>query len=76
MNPFSLPHLTGRTSVSRDRIGILLLLTIGIAGQLIVFRIPDPLDILAPQIPMLTPREWQGSYIGTDLFFTDNYRVS
>jgi len=76
MNPSSLPHRTGRTSLSRDRIGILLLLTVGIAGQLIVFLIPDPLDILAPQIPMLTPRDWPGSIIGTELFFTDNWRAS
>jgi hypothetical protein len=76
MNSSSLPHLTGRTSVSRDRIGILLLLTIGIAGQLIVLLIPDPLDILAPQVPMLIPRDWRGSYIGTELFFTDNWRAS
>jgi hypothetical protein len=76
MKPSSLPPLTGRTSFSRDRIGILLLLIIGMAGQLIVFLIPDPLDILAPQIPMLTPRDWQGSYIGTELFFTDSWRAS
>lgn len=64
----SLPLRANERNLSRDRIGILLLLTIGIAGQLIVFLIPDPLDILAPQIPMLTPRDWQGSYIGTELF--------
>jgi hypothetical protein len=72
----SLPLRADGRRLSRDQIGILLALIIGIAGQLIVFLIPDPLDILAPQIPVLTPRDWQGSYIGTELFFTDNWRAS
>jgi hypothetical protein len=76
MKPSSLPLRADEKNLSRDQIGILLALIIGIAGQLIVFLIPDPLDILAPQIPMLTPRDWPGSYIGTEMFFTDNYRVS
>ncbi len=76
MKPSSLPLRADNRNLSRDQMGILLLLTIGITGQLIVFLIPDPLDILAPQIPMLTPRDWQGSYIGTELFFTDNWRAS
>ena len=71
MNLSSLPGRTGRTSLSRDQIAILLLLTIGIGGQLVVFLIPDPLDILAPEVPMLTPRDWPGSDMGTELFFTD-----
>jgi len=33
----------------------LLLFSIGVTGQLIVFLIPDPLPGLVPQIPMLTP---------------------
>ncbi|HEX5840582.1 MAG TPA: hypothetical protein VFY26_22270 [Anaerolineales bacterium] len=56
--------------------GIVLVLVIGILGQLIVFLIPDPLEVLAPQIPMITPQDWPGSTIGTELFFTDNWRVS
>ena len=76
MKPFSLPPRTDERNRSRDQMGILLALVIGIAGQLIVFLIPDPLGILAPQVPMLTPRDWQGSYIGTELFFTDNWRAS
>lgn len=76
MSLSSLPGRTGRTSLSRDQIAILLLLIIGIAGQSIMFMIPDPLKILAPQVPMLMPRDWQGSYIGTELFFTDSWRAS
>jgi hypothetical protein len=72
----SLSLLANNRNLSRDQMGFLLALVIGIAGQLIVFLIPDPLDILAPQIPMLTPQDWPGSYIGTELFFTDNWRVS
>jgi hypothetical protein len=76
MKPSSLPLRANERNLSRDQMGILLALIIGIAGQLIVFLIPDPLKILAPQIPLLTPRDWQGSYIGTELFFTDNWRAS
>jgi hypothetical protein len=76
MNPLSFSHRTGRKGHLREQIGLPLLLVIGIVGQLIVFLIPDPLDLLAPQIPLLTPRDWPGSYIGTDMFFTDNHRVS
>ena len=76
MKPSTLPQLTGTTTFSRDQIGIVLLLVIGIMGQLIVFLIPDPLEILTPQIPMITPQDWSGSYIGTELFFTDNWRTS
>jgi hypothetical protein len=71
MNPSSLLRLTNRIRLSRNQIGILLLLGIGIAGQLIVLLIPDPLTSLAPQIPMLSPQDWSGSYVGTELFFTD-----
>jgi hypothetical protein len=76
MKPSSLPLRARERNLSRDQTGILLALIIGIAGQTLVFLIPDPLDILAPQIPMLTPRDWQGSYIGTELFFTDHWRAS
>lgn len=58
----SLPLQANERNLSRDQMGILLALIIGIAGELIVFLIPDPLDILAPQIPMLTPRDWRVSY--------------
>ena len=66
----------GKRNLSRDQIVTLLALVIGIAGLLIVFLIPNPLDILAPQTPMLTPQDWPGSDIGTEIFFTDNWRVS
>jgi hypothetical protein len=75
MKPSSLSLLADKRNLSRDQLGILLALVIGIAGQLIVFLIPDPLDVIAPQIPMLTPQDWPGSTIGTKMFFTDNWRV-
>src|SRR5688572_18612493 len=61
---------------SRDRIGILLALLIGVGGLIFVFLLPDPLLRLAPQIPVLSPQDWPGSYIGTELFLTDNWRTS
>ena len=66
----------GNRNLSRDEIGILLALVIGVTGLLIVFLIPNPLRVLTPQIPALTPQDWQGSRMGTKLFFTDNWRTS
>jgi hypothetical protein len=57
MKPSSPSFLVDTRSLSRDQLGILLALIIGTAGQLIVFLTPDPLGILAPQLPMLTPRD-------------------
>lgn len=57
----SLPLQADKRNLSRDRIGIVLALIIGIAGQLIVFLIPDPLKILAPQIRMLTDQVVSGN---------------
>lgn len=76
MKPSLLSSLTGTINLPRDRVIILLLFTISVTGQIIVFLIPDPLWILAPQIPMLSPQDWRGSHIGTEMFFTDNWRTS
>src|SRR5215216_6352009 len=76
MKPDGLTGVAGKRYLLKDHVGILLLLVIGIVGELTVFLIPDPLKILAPQLPMLAPQYWSGSYIGTKLFFTDNWRVS
>ena len=63
---------TGSTNLSRrDRIGILLLLLIGIGALLLVFLLPDPLLRLAPQIPFLSTRDWPGSYVSTELFISE-----
>ena len=72
----SLRWINSQNASRRDRIGILLALTIGIGGLIFVFLLPDPLLRLAPQIPVLSPQDWPGSYIGTELFLTDNWRVS
>ena len=72
----SLRWISSQNASRRDRIGILLALTIGIGGLIFVFFLPDPLLRLAPQIPVLSPQDWPGSYIGTELFLTDNWRVS
>jgi hypothetical protein len=62
--------------VSKDQMTIWLLFVIGLTGQMIVFMLPDPLQLLAPQVPMLMPQDWQGSYVGTKMFFTDNWQTS
>ena len=54
-------------NLSRDRIGILLALVIGIAGQIFVFSVPDPFARLAPQVPILSPPDWPGSYASIGL---------
>ncbi|HJR80963.1 MAG TPA: hypothetical protein VJ821_12880 [Anaerolineales bacterium] len=72
----SFPLWINSQFTSRDRIGILLALIIGIGGLIFVFLLPDPLLRLAPQIPVLSPQDWPGSTIGTELFLTDNWRVS
>ncbi len=61
---------------SGDPIGIRPLIAIGIIGQLIVFLIPNPARLLAPQLPLLSPQDWPGSQIGTEVFFTDSWRAS
>lgn len=76
MKPSLLSSLTGTKNLPRDRVIILLLFTISVTGQIIVFLIPDPLRILAPQIPMLAPQDWLGSQMGTEMFFTDNWQTS
>src|SRR3972149_9833556 len=76
MKPSFILRLFGNKNLSRDQIGIRLALIIGVIGLTIVFLIPDPAQVLAPQIPMLTPKDWQGSHKGTKLFFTDSWRTS
>jgi hypothetical protein len=56
--------------------GILLAFLIGVGGLIFVFFLPSPLRRLAPQIPMLSPQDWAGSTLGTELFFTDSWRIS
>jgi hypothetical protein len=50
--------VAGKRYRSRDLIGILLALAVGISGQLFL---ADPLKILAPSLPVLSPADWQGS---------------
>ena len=76
MKPSLFRRVTGDRNLSRDQTPILLALIIGVTGLFTVFLIPDPLRILAPQIPMLAPQDWPGSYVGTEMFFTDNWRTS
>lgn len=75
MNQSLISRRVGVRNLSRDQITILLMLAIGVTGLLIVFLIPDPLSMLTPQVPMLGPQDWPGSYIGTEMFFTDNWRT-
>jgi hypothetical protein len=72
----SLFRQTNNKLFSRDQLATRLVLVIGVAGLVIVFLIPDPLPMLAPQLPLLTPADWPRSHISTKLFFTDNWRVS
>src|SRR4030065_1809638 len=74
MKPSFIRRLIGDRNLSRDQLGIRLALVIGVIGQLIVFLIPNPLWILAPQIPMLTPQDWPGSRISMQLFMTSKSR--
>lgn len=67
----SLRRWIGSQTSSRDRIGILLALLIGTGGLLFVFLVPDPLLRLAPHLPMLSPQDWQGSYISIGPFISD-----
>jgi hypothetical protein len=52
---------------SRDQLGILLALVIGTAGLIFIFLLHDPILDLAPQIPMLSPQDWPGSYANQEL---------
>lgn len=72
----SLFSQTNNKRFSSDQLATLLMLVIGISGLVMVFLIPDPLPMLAPQLPLLTPADWPGSHISTKLFITDNWRVS
>jgi hypothetical protein len=60
-----------KRNTSRDFIGILLALLIGMSGQFFVFLLPDPLAGVAPKIPMLSPQDWPGSFIATDMFISE-----
>ena len=51
-----------KTDSLRDWTLILLLLSLGLLGQFILF---DPLRILAPDLPMLSPHDWPGSQLTT-----------
>jgi hypothetical protein len=66
-------RLVANINLSRDQIWILLALVVGIVGQIFVFFVPDPLRVLAPQLPMLSPQDWPGSQIGTELFISENW---
>jgi hypothetical protein len=58
--------VTNRYS-SGDRLGILLALVIGTGGLVFVFFLPDPILDLAPQVPILSPQDWPGSYANQEL---------
>ena len=66
MLSFSGPGVENRNLV-RDLIGILLALAFGISGQLIL---SEPVKILAPRLPMLSPQDWPGSELGRALSIT------
>ena len=51
-----------------DLMAIVLLLTAGIGGQ---FILSDPLKVLAPEVPMLSPADWPGSQYNLELLITD-----
>jgi len=63
----SLQQFVGNRYSSRDQLGILLALVIGTGGLIFVFFLPDPILGLAPQIPMLSPQDWPGSYASQEL---------
>jgi len=70
----SLRRFVGTSNFSRDLIGILLALVIGIGGQIFVFSIPDPFVVLAPQIPLLSPPDWPGSHASIGLGISTEWR--
>src|SRR5215216_13414 len=57
-----------KTNWLQDGIAILLLLAVGLAGQ---FILSDPLRILAPDLPMLSPEDWPGSQLSTPRLIMD-----
>ncbi len=64
---FSLRRWITDRNLLGNRVGILLALAIGIGGLIFVFSIPDPFANLASQTPLLTARDWPGSYVGIPL---------
>ena len=58
----------GNRNLKRDLIGILLAFIAGISGQLFLL---NPLRVLAPELPMLSPRDWPGSQYNLELLSTD-----
>jgi len=55
------PFFSNRILV-RDLIGLLLVLVIGIGGQIFIL---NPIGVLAPNIPLLSPQDWTGSRISS-----------
>ena len=63
----SLQRFVAKRYSSRDQLGILLALVIGLGGLIFVFFLPEPILDLAPKIPMLSPEDWPGSYANQEL---------
>ncbi len=76
MKPSFIQRLIGNRNLLKNHVGTRWVFVIGVIGQLVVALVPYPLSILSPQLPLLTPQDWAGSYIGTKLFLTDNWRMS
>ena len=50
--------MVGNRNLVRDLIGIVLALAVGLGGQLLL---SDPMRVLAPELPVLSPQDWPGS---------------
>ena len=57
-------------NLTKDLIGVFLALLVGLGGQIFIL---NPINILSPQLPMLTQQDWPRSHVDQELMISENW---
>jgi len=57
-------------NLTKDLIGVILALLLGLGGQIFML---NPINILSPELPMLTQQDWPRSHVDQGLMISENW---
>jgi len=63
--------IASNNNLTKDRIGAILVLVLGIGGQIFML---NPINILAPKLPMLSQQDWPRSHVDQGLMISENWQ--
>lgn len=70
MNSSAANAIGSNNNLTKDMIGVILVLVLGVGGQIFML---NPINVLTPTLPMLSQQDWPRSHVDQGLMISENW---